>query len=168
MIIAKKRNGLIIIKYVVIGCIMIQLFSAFRVNAAESKVYELPISYFNQYSSAACDDNESIKKQTNIVLTATTDKLQKGTRLIISGIPNDSIYFQEDDNYTVVISEGNAISTIYGGWYDGIDYEDGTIEYTVQTDEASLELSFGDWQTKFSSGRDACFLIDANGNIEAK
>lgn len=168
MIIAKKRNGLIIIKYVVIGCIMIQLFNAFRVNAAESKVYELPISYFNQYSSTACDDNESIKKQTNIVLTATTDKLQKGTRLIISGIPNDSIYFQEDDNYTVVISEGNTISTIYGGWYDGIDYEDGTIEYTVQTDEASLELSFGDWQTKFSSGRDACFLIDANGNIEAK
>ena len=87
MIIAKKRNGLIIFKYVVIGCIMIQLFSAFRVNAAESKVYELPISYFNQYSSIACDDNESIKKQTNIVLTATTDKLQKGTRLIISGIP---------------------------------------------------------------------------------
>lgn len=163
-----KKSGSFILRMIVIACLALQPFCSLSVLADESKVYELPISYFNEYSSVCCDDNDEIKKHSNIILTTSTDKIQKDTVITISGIPEDCIYFQEDDKYTVVISEGKSKSSTYGGWYDGLEYEDGIIVYTVQEDEPYISLSFGDWNTKYASGRDAFFIINSNGKIEEK
>ena len=134
-------------------------------KAAETPYY-MPVTYMNQYVQTPSESGEDGMNTANIEVTLSTDSLQKGTVVTVSGIPTDCINFQEDDNYTVVISEGDAVSTTYGGWYDGKAYDNGTLSYTVQTDEPSLSIAFGQWRMKDASGQDACYVINADGSIE--
>jgi len=165
---AIKRSGSMGMGIIFAFLLMIFPGNTLSADAAELTSFKLPVSYFNQYSQKATDNNDDIKNLTNITLTSSTNVLQKGTVITITGVPEDSIYFQEDDNYTVTIYEGQDISTVYGGWYDGLEYDNGTIVYTIQTDIDYLGISFGDWQTKFSSGRDAYYLISADGSVVEK
>lgn len=147
--------------------IMMALVLALPINvrAAEAKSYTMPVSYMNKYVSVPSQTNVEGINTANVVATISSDELGKGTVVTLTGIPSDSINFQANDEYTVVFTEGDSISTTYGGWYDGAEYDDGTIVYTLQTDEPTLSISFGDWRMKDASGKDASYVISADGVV---
>lgn len=162
---AIKKSGSIIICSLMATLLLAGSKNAVEVNAAEPKTIDLPVSYMNKFLPGPSETNEEGMNTANIVATFSTDTIQKGTVITLTGLPEDCINFQADDKYTVTFKEEGGITKTYGGWYDGESYEAGTVSYTVQSDGETLSISFGDWRMKCGSGQDACFKIGADGKV---
>ena len=161
---AIKRSGSIVCASLLSIFFFTVSSNTLSVRAAEA-TYLLPVSYFNEIATAPSESNEECINTVEVVATLSTDTLQQGTVVTITGIPTDCINFQEDDDYTVVLTEGDSASTTYGGWYDGQDYADGTISYVMQTDASTLSISFGEWRMLDASGMDAYYVINSDGSV---
>lgn len=161
---AVKSIGSKVIGMVVVTLLLVQVSIPFTVTAAELKTYNLPVSYINKYSDFPTIGENSMNK-VNINVTISTDIIKKGTVITLSGMPNDCINFQENDKYAVTITEDDVITANYGGWYDGLEYDNSFISYVVQTDEPTLTISFGTWQMKYLSGMDAKYIINPDCSI---
>ncbi|SFI32789.1 hypothetical protein SAMN04487830_1437 [Pseudobutyrivibrio sp. OR37] len=163
---AVKRIGSMVV-CIIMGLILLTPYNNIRtVMAAEAKSFTLPVSYMNKYADAPSENNELGMNTVNVIATLSTSTIQKGTVITLSGLPEDCINFQVNDDYTVVIKEGDKVTKTFGGWYGGEAYEDGQISYVVQTDETAITISFGEWKTKNLSGQDAEYTVSADGIIE--
>lgn len=164
---AIKRSGSVVFSFI-LALILLVSGSVLSVRAAEAKTISLPVSYANKISDVPAGLGENVLNTVDVVATLSTEKIGEGTVITLSGIPSDCINFQADKKYTVVISEGDKVSTTYGGWYKGESYQDGMISYVVKTDAKEITISFGNWETKYNSGQDACYLIGNDGSVNIK
>ena len=164
---AIRRNGILVFLTVIFMMMLLFAKNSFTAKAAEAPYY-VPVKYMNQYIPSPSQSNEEGMNTADVVVSLSTDTLQKGSVITLTGIPTDCINFQANDSYTVVFTEADGTSKTYGGWYNGESYDNGTLSYTVQSDSPSLSISFGEWHMKDASGMDASCVINADGSIENK
>ena len=133
--------------------------SSINVKAAESNSYDVSYRYMADFAESAAGLADNDMATADITITLSTEELEEGTVVTVSGIPTDCINFQANDNYTVDFAEDDVETKTYGGWYGGEKYNDGTIQYTLKTDANNLTLTFGKWILQGEAGFDASYII---------
>jgi hypothetical protein len=135
------------------------IFSNHAYAADAGKSYTLTFNYYTtQKQSTAA----------NVTLTMSTSKLQKGTVITLTGIPNGS--FNNGGGYENVdiAQRDNKYNDIYEKSYGGeskTKIKDGKVTYTVQSASYPVMIWFGSWVGNGEGGMDAVFTINTDGTV---